>query len=157
MNERSADRNQRLALLSFLCFTVAAALFAARFNPGAWYASLHKPAWTPPGWLFGPVWTLLYGAMALAAWRAWRAPARPQGAMLLFAVQLVLNALWSWIFFGLHQPGLAFAEICTLFVGVAATAWLFSRADRLAGLLLLPYLIWVAFAAALNFALWRLN
>jgi tryptophan-rich sensory protein len=95
--------------------------------------------------------------MAIAAWRAWSSQRLPRGTMLVFSIQLVLNALWSWIFFGLHEPGLAFAELCVLLLGVAATARLFGRADRLAGILLLPYLAWIAFAAALNFALWRLN
>ena len=146
-----------MALTSFCCFTIAAALFGGRFASGTWYASLDKPSWNPPNWLFGPVWTFLYLAMAVAAWRAWRSPALPRGAMLLFTVQLVLNALWSWIFFGMQLPGLAFVEICVLLLGIAATAWLFGKADRLAGILFLPYLAWVGFAAALNFALWRLN
>ena len=157
MPDQTSKLTARLALVSFFCFTIAAALFAARFTPGPWYASLQKPVWNPPNWLFGPVWTLLYASMAVAAWRAWRSPNVPRGAMLLFSVQLVLNALWSWIFFGLHLPGLAFLEICTLLAGIAATTWLFARADRIAGALMLPYLAWVAFAAALNFALWRLN
>lgn len=156
-----ADRADRLtnllALASFLCFSFAAALFAAQFAPGDWYAALRKPSWNPPNWLFGPVWTFLYVAMAVAAWRAWRSPSLPRGSMLVFAVQLVLNALWSWIFFGLHLPGLAFAEICVLLLGVAATTRLFARADRIAAILFLPYLAWIAYAAALNFALWRLN
>ena len=137
-----------LALVSFVCFTIAAAVFAARFPPGTWYASLVKPAWNPPDWVFAPVWGFLYLAMALAAWRTWRSPLMPRGAMLLFAVQLVLSALWSWVFFGLQLPGLAFVEICALLLGIAATVWLFGKADRLAGLLLMPYLTWVAFAAA---------
>lgn len=157
MTETLPSQSSRMALLSFVCFTIAAAVFGARFTPGAWYAALEKPPWNPPSWVFAPVWSLLYLAMAIAAWRAWRSPALPRGAMLLFAVQLVLNALWSWIFFGLQLPALAFAEICVLFFGIAATASLFGRADRLAGILMLPYLAWVGFAAALNFALWRLN
>lgn len=157
MADSSPRRESWMALTSFLCFTIAAAVFGGRFPPGAWYASLDKPPWNPPNWLFGPVWTFLYLAMAIAAWRAWKSPTLPRGAMLMFTVQLVLNALWSWIFFGLQLPGLAFAEICVLFFGIATTAWLFGKADRLAGMLFLPYLAWVGFAAALNFALWRLN
>jgi tryptophan-rich sensory protein len=157
VSESPARSSSREALAAFVCFSIAAASFAARHSPGGWYASLQKPAWNPSDWLFAPIWGLLYVAMATAAWRVWRSPRPPNGALLLFAVQLVLNAIWSWIFFGMQRPGLAFVEICVLLLGVAATTWLFARADRIAGFLMLPYLAWVAFAAALNHAIWRLN
>lgn len=123
------------------------------------YASLERPAWAPPGWLFGPVWTALYALMALAAWLVWRrggwaAQRRP---LTLYLVQLALNALWTPIFFGLRQPGLAFAEIVALLIAIVATLCAFWKASRVAGALLAPYLVWVAFATALSFSLWRMN
>jgi len=141
----------------FLCF--AAAAFGGLFMPGEWYASLKKPTWNPPGWVFGPVWTALYTMMALAAWLVWKrggfaAQRRP---LALFLVQLGLNAAWTPLFFGLHRPGLAFAEIVLLWLAIAATLATFWRVSRAAAWLLAPYLAWVSFAAALNLALWQLN
>lgn len=124
-----------------------------------WYQEIERPSWTPPDGLFGPVWTALYLMMAIALWLVWRekgvrgAPA----AMGAFAVQLVLNTAWSGIFFGLRMPGLAFAELVLLWVAILVTIVLFWRVRPLAGALLLPYIAWVSFAGALNFALWRLN
>jgi translocator protein len=130
------------------------------FQPGAWYDALAKPAWNPPSWVFGPVWTLLYVLMGLAAWLVWdrygwRGPART--ALTLFVVQLAFNGAWSAIFFGLQSPGLAFAEIVVLWSLIVATLLLFWRLRPVAGLLLVPYLLWVSFAAVLNFTIWRLN
>ena len=137
-----------------LCFGSAAV--GARFRPGAWYAGLRKPSWTPPNWLFAPVWTALYAMMAVAAWLVWQEVglARESG---LFLVQLVLNAAWTWLFFGLKRPGLAFADIVALWVAIGATLLAFWTVRPVAGLLLAPYLVWVTFAAGLNAALWRLN
>ena len=119
---------------------------------GGWYRTIAKPAWTPPGWLFGPVWTALYGMMAVAAWRVWRRDGLRESrlACVVFTAQLVLNAAWSWIFFGLHRPGVAFAEILLLWALIVVTAALFSVRDRIAGALMAPYALWVAFAAVLN-------
>lgn len=125
-----------------------------------WYADLVKPAWTPPGWLFGPVWTLLYALMGIAVARVWlrhRSSVEGRRTLGLFAVQLVLNAAWSFLFFGLHSPALGLAEIVVLWAGIAALVAWWWRLERPAALLLAPYLAWVAFAAALNFAIWRLN
>ena len=124
-----------------------------------WYAGLNKPRWTPPNWLFGPVWTILFLAMAFAAWLVWRrAGFTGAGAALgLFFVQLILNALWSYLFFGQHRPDLAFFDIVALWFAILAVTLLFWRLDRVAGALLLPYLAWVSFASCLNFALWKLN
>ena len=145
-----------LALVVSLLLAFGAAALGAQFAPGEWYASLRKPPWNPPGWIFGPVWTLLYAAMAVAAWRVWRAGgARP--ALAAYGVQLVLNAAWSWLFFGLRRPDLAFAEILLLWGAILVTMILFLRKDRPAGLLMAPYLAWVSFAAILNFTLWRMN
>lgn len=141
-------------LLSFL-----AGMIGSQAGPGAWYAGLNKPAWNPPNWVFGPVWTYLYLTMAWAASRVWRKGgwSNQRAPILVYLVQLILNASWSPIFFGLHQPGFAFAEILLLWVAIAGTLVLFLRVDRLAGFLLAPYLAWVSFAAFLNFTLWRLN
>lgn len=146
-----------LALFGFLALVAAAALTGAQFQPGAWYAELAKPSWTPPGWLFGPVWTVLYVAIAVAGWLVWRSDKRLTVPLAFWIAQLVLNAAWSWLFFGLHRPGAALVDIVAMVVLLAAfvaTAWPVSRT---ASLLFVPYLAWVAFATALNAAVWRLN
>ena len=148
-----------LGLLAWLAVCFSAAAVGSRFLPGAWYASLVKPAWNPPSSVFGPVWSVLYTSMAVAAWLVWRREgfARAGPALAAFGAQLVLNALWSFLFFGLHRPGVAFADIVALWVAILVTAALFWRVDWRAGALMVPYLAWVGFAACLNFALWRLN
>jgi translocator protein len=130
------------------------------FAPGEWFEQLAKPEWNPPGWVFGPVWTTLYILMGLAAWLVWeqhgfRGAART--ALGLFIVHLLFNAAWSAIFFGLQAPGLAFAEIVLLWGMILALVVLFWRLRPLAGMLLVPYLAWVTFAAVLNFSIWQLN
>lgn len=145
-------------IVSFvLCFGAAA--IGSQFMPGEWYAGVAKPSWNPPNWIFGPVWSLLYTLMAVAAWRVWRkAGFRGSGqAMAAFGVQLVLNAAWSWLFFGLHRMDLAFVEILALWVAILATVIAFYRIDRTAAWLMAPYLAWVTFASVLNFTLWRMN
>ncbi|UCH33710.1 MAG: tryptophan-rich sensory protein [Armatimonadota bacterium] len=143
-----------------LCFS-AAALGAALGGPGGsnWYERLHKPSWTPPSWAFGPAWTVLYLMMATAAWLVWRR-AGAAGApvpLLLFGLQLVFNAAWTPLFFGLKMPGAAFAEIVALWWLILATLIAFWKTVPAAGILMMPYLAWVSFAAALNFAIWRMN
>lgn len=147
------------AALVSLAAVTAVAMFGAQFTPGAWYAALAKPAWNPPAWVFGPVWTTLYLMMAIAAWRVWRvAGLRPaRDAFLLYFAQLALNACWSMLFFGWRRPDLALAEILVLLVLILATAHQFRCHDRLAAWLLAPYALWVGFAAFLNFTFWRLN
>jgi tryptophan-rich sensory protein len=148
-----------LALVAWLVASFAAAAMGGLFMPGEWYAALQKPSWNPPGWIFGPVWTALYTMMALAAWLVWRQGGwdKQRKPLLLFLVQLALNALWTPLFFGWHRPGVAFAEIVLLWLAIAATIAVFRPVSRTAMLLLVPYLAWVSFAAALNFTLWRLN
>lgn len=158
----SSGRMKPASLLGLVVSLVAAfsaAWFGARFGPGDWYAGLAKPTWNPPNWIFGPVWTLLYTLMAVAAWRVWRkAGFKNAGpALALHAGQLLLNAAWSWLFFGLHRMDLAFAEILVLWAAILATALAFRRHDRVAAWLMAPYLAWVSFAAVLNFTLWRMN
>ena len=148
-----------LALGGWLLLCFAAAALGAFFMPGEWYASLKKPSWNPPAWVFGPVWTALYAMMAAAAWLVWRrggfaSQCRP---LVLFIVQLALNAAWTPLFFGLHWPAVAFVEIMLLWLAISATLVAFLGVSRLAAWLLVPYLAWVSFAAVLNFTLWRLN
>lgn len=144
--------------LSLACCYGAAAIGAA-FPPGEWYLHLQKPAFNPPAWVFGPAWTLLYTLMAFSWWRILRHPEfrKDHLAHGLFLLQLGLNAAWSWLFFGLHRPGWAFAEICLLLLAILATQWRFARHDRLAAGLLVPYALWVTFATVLNATLWRMN
>jgi tryptophan-rich sensory protein len=142
-----------------LCFASAAIGAVASAQAGAFYGQLVRPGWAPPGWLFAPVWTVLYALMGVAAWLAWRAHGFTKGktALALFVVQLGANALWTWIFFAWHQGALAFAEIMLLWCLIVATAASFWRLNVLAAVLLIPYLAWVTFACALTFATWRLN
>lgn len=126
---------------------------------GGWYRTLEKPAWQPPGWVFGPVWTTLYLMMAVAAWLIWK-PVGLSAArfpLVLFFVQLVLNVGWSWIFFGMHRPAGALVELVALWLTIAVTTWAFFRRSSIAGWLMVPYLAWVSFAGVLNFEIWRLN
>jgi tryptophan-rich sensory protein len=145
-----------LSLPGFLLLTFAAAAIGSRFRPDAWYAALRKPAFNPPNRVFAPVWTVLYLLMALAAWRVWTA-AGPAPALALWAVQLVLNAAWPWLFFGRHRIDAALLDIVALLVLIGATTAAFFAVDAWAGILMLPYFGWVAFAAVLNCALWTLN
>ncbi|MBZ6077698.1 TspO/MBR family protein [Microvirga puerhi] len=129
-------------------------------NIPTWYAGLAKPGFTPPNWLFGPVWTLLYALMAYALWRILSLPSDRPGrrtAIAAFFVQLVLNALWSWAFFGAHSPLAGLVVIAALLIAIIATIHAFWPLDRTAAGLLVPYLAWVIYATALNAAIWRLN
>ncbi len=135
-----------------------AAAFASR-SSAEFYALLVKPEWAPPAWLFGPVWSMLYLFMAIAAWRVWRAVGfeRATAPLGLYAVQLGLNALWTWLFFVWHDGPWATAEVLLLWASIAATIVAFRRRDRPAALLLLPYLLWVSFASALTISVWQRN
>ena len=148
-----------IGLLLWLVLSMAAGWVGSQFSPGEWYASLSKPSWNPPGAVFAPVWTFLYILMGIAAWLVWREKgfAGNRTVLLVFVVQLVLNGLWSYLFFGLHNPLAAFIEILVLWLLILITLVLFWRVRSLAGVLLIPYLAWVAFASVLNFTLWRLN
>ena len=145
------------ALLVFVLWVALAAFFGAQFEPGGWYAGLSKPPLTPPNWVFAPVWSLLYLGIAVAGWLVWRTRPGVWMPLTLWGVQLVLNAMWSPLFFGLHRPDLALLEIAVLLFAAAATALVFYRIRRLAGLLFLPYVAWVGFATYLNAGLWLLN
>ncbi|MEZ5951959.1 MAG: TspO/MBR family protein [Planctomycetaceae bacterium] len=124
-----------------------------------WYKTIEKPSWNPPDYVFGPVWTTLFVMMAIAAWMVWKPEGFKAAAMplTLFVVQLGLNVGWSWIFFGMHQPGWAFVEIVILWLAIMATTVAFFRHSKIGGWLMVPYLVWVSFASVLNFTIWRLN
>lgn len=152
---------QWLGLAGWLAFAFAAAAIGAVASVSAktFYAELVRPAWAPPGWLFGPVWTALYALMGVSAWLVWRVRgfAGARTALALFISQLAVNALWSWLFFAWRLGGPAFAEVLLLWCLIVATAVAFRSISALAAVLLLPYLAWVTFASALTFAVWRLN
>ncbi|MEO8036637.1 MAG: TspO/MBR family protein [Acidobacteriota bacterium] len=145
-----------IALVVFIVIVGAAAGAGGLFMPDSWYAGLRKPAFNPPNWIFAPVWTTLYLLMAVAAWLVWRRSGI-DGALLLFIVQLVLNSLWTYFFFGRHAPGLALADIVVLWIAIIGTIFLFAQRSGAAAWMLAPYLAWVSFAALLNFEIWRLN
>ena len=152
---------QLLGLFAWLAvsFVAAAVGAAASIQAASFYGQLAQPDWAPPPSVFGPVWTTLYALMGIAAWLVWRTRGfvAHRSALSLFLGQLVVNALWSWLFFAWHRGALAFADILLLWVLVGATLVSFWRVCRLAGVLLVPYLLWISFAAALNFSVWQLN
>jgi translocator protein len=152
---------QWLTLVGFLVLTFAAAAIGSAFTAqsvNTWYLEISTPPWNPPGWLFAPVWTALYAAMAVAAWLVWRAAGRgARSALFLFGLQLALNVAWSAVFFGMRNPGAGVFVIVALLLAIAATTLVFARISRTAGWLFAPYLAWVAFATALNWSIWRLN
>ncbi|MEO8803179.1 MAG: TspO/MBR family protein [Rudaea sp.] len=131
----------------------------ASIHAADFYSHLAQPTWAPPAWLFGPVWSLLYALMAIAAWLVWRTDAirAVRTALTLYLVQLAANALWSWLFFAWHLGAVAFVDIVLLWVLIVATVIAFWRIRPLTGALLVPYLLWVSFAGVLNYAMWQLN
>jgi benzodiazapine receptor len=145
------------ALGIFVALVALAAFFGAQFEPGLWYEGLQKPPLNPPNWVFGPVWSVLYLAIAVAGWLVWRDEPGSTRPLVLWGGQLVLNAAWSLLFFGLHLSGLALVEIMLLLALLIATTVSLFRVRALAGLLFLPYVAWVCFAAYLNAGLWYLN
>jgi len=156
-------------MVNFLKLVVAVAIpllvaglsgFATAQGVREWYPTLVKPSFNPPSWVFGPVWTLLYLMMGIAAFLVWQKgweSGAVKTALALFAIQLILNGLWSVLFFGMRSPGLAFAEILLLWISIGGTIVLFWRVAPIAGMLLLPYEAWVTFAVVLNGAIWILN
>lgn len=148
-----------LGALGALALTFGAAYIGSRFPVDEWYAALSKPAWNPPNWLFGPVWSVLYLLIALSAWLVWKEKGFQAGILPwgVFLLQLALNAAWSWLFFGLHEMAIAFLEISFLWISILACIILFYSIIPLSGILLVPYFLWVTFAAVLNYTLWQLN
>jgi len=154
-------QKQIAGLVSWLliCFTASAIGAVASIQAKSFYALLAQPYWAPPAWLFGPVWTTLYTLMAIAAWLVWREGGfrTRRRALALFLIQLAFNALWSWVFFTWQLGAAALLNVLILWLLIAATIISFWRVSPLASSLLIPYLIWVGFAAALNYSLWQLN
>ncbi len=148
-----------LVLLLFVFLVFSAAFAGSRFLPGEWYKNLQKPSWTPPDRLFAPVWTILYLMIAVSGWLVWREAGFSAALFpfILYLLQLVLNALWSWLFFGLHKPAAAFVDITILWFSILLLIVLFLQISKPAWILLIPYLVWVTYAATLNYCLWRMN
>jgi benzodiazapine receptor len=158
------SRGNTLGLIGWVALSNAAGLIGAlaTSRAGDFYRTLERPEWGPPSWLFGPVWTLLYVLMGVAAWLVWKAPDAQEArhrrqALALFVAQLVVNALWSWIFFAWREGALAFVEIIVLALMIVATIAAFHRISRRAAWLLIPYLAWVLFATVLTYSIWRRN
>lgn len=145
-----------VTLAVFIALCAATASTGALFAPGLWYEALVKPSWNPPNWLFGPVWSVLYVMISIAAWMLWNARGW-SFALALWLIQLVLNALWSGLFFGLQRPDIAFYEVITLALCVLALVFTSARIRKATLWLLTPYLMWVLFAGYLNFVIWQLN
>lgn len=143
-----------LGLLAWILVAFGPAATAAFVDTGPWYDTLNRPAWTPPSWVFAPVWTLLYLLMGFAAWRVWAIDGfgdrRARPALVLFLAHLIFNAAWTWLFFGLHMLTAAAVEIVVLWAMILILVTLFWKRDRLAGALLLPYFLWVTYAATLS-------
>jgi len=147
------------SLLVFALMVAAVASVGALFGPGPWYEALTKPSWNPPNWLFGPVWAVLYLMIAIAGWQIWRQRShRAIGLVLgLFGLQLLLNAAWSWLFFGLKRIDWALLEIALLWCTIGLLIKVSWNVSRRAAYLLMPYWVWVSFATTLNFSIWLLN
>ena len=153
---------QVVGLVAWLVLCLGASEIGRRFTMpeiSGWYATLEKPIFNPPNWIFGPVWGVLFVLMAVSAWLVWRQFGfkRAPAAMTVFMVQLIANVMWSILFFGMHSPSMAFFWICVLWSLIASTIMLFWKKSPPAGAILLPYLGWVTFAGLLNFWIWRLN
>lgn len=150
---------QIAGLAGWLGLSFAVAWFGSQFEPGSWYSTLDKPPWTPPGWVFGVAWSILYTVMAVAAWLVWRrgglgANRLPLGA---YGIQMLFNALWSWLFFGLHQPGWALLDLVLLLLALTATVVFFWWRSTTAAILLSPYYLWILLAVSLNAWIWGYN
>ena len=148
-----------IGAVGWLVLTFGMAAIGARFLPDEWYRQLNKPSWNPPNSIFAPVWIILYLFMAVAAWLVWRGHGwrAARLALMWFGIQLAFNVLWSFLFFGMQRPGLAFAEIVALWLAIVATCLAFQAKSRTAALMLVPYLAWTSFAVILNYAIWRMN
>ena len=146
-----------LGLLAWILVSFLPSATAAFVDTGPWYDALNRPAWTPPSWVFGPVWTVLYLLMGIAAWRIWLKHGFADRALVLFLVHLILNAAWTWLFFGMHMLGVAAFEIVVLWAMILALVVMFWQRDRLAGALLVPYFLWVTYASTLSIGFAMMN
>lgn len=147
---------QAASLTVFLALVAAAAVTGSQFTPGPWYDTLVKPAWTPPKWLFPVAWTILYVMIAVAGWRIWKAEGLG-AALVVWGIGLALNAAWSWIMFGEKAIGWALVDLVAMWLAIVAFIVLALRVDTTAAYLFAPYLVWVSYAGALNFVIWRAN
>lgn len=145
-----------ISLFVFIGLAVVTAMTGILFQPGEWYKSLDKPSWTPPDWLFGPVWSVLYLMMAVAGWLVWTGLGL-SAALVLWGLQLVLNGMWSWLFFGRRRMDLAFVDVVFLWLSIAGFILVVATSIPVAALLFAPYLLWVTIASALNLSVWRRN
>ena len=161
IKQKNSTSKNTIALIGWLILVYATAAIGAFASANApdFYRELVRPTWAPPGWLFGPVWTVLYAGMGVAAWLVWKQNgfAGARNAITLFVIQLIANALWTWLFFVWHLGAIAFAEIILLWLLIIATIILFKRINKIAAALLVPYLAWVTFASALTYSTWQLN
>ena len=154
-----SKKTEIFGLVCWLLLSAVVAWFGAQFNTDSWYFELNKPSWTPPGWLFGPVWTVLYILMAVSAWLIWKTDGKVFGklSIKIYLAKMMINGLWSFIFFGLHEIGWALADIILLLILLIFVIILFYKENKTAGILLIPYLLWVGFASILNLNIWLLN
>ena len=160
--KRSKTNNILIFIASIVICQMAGIIGSIFTTPAipTWYANINKPTFRPPNWVFAPVWTTLFLLMGIALFLIWRKGLDKKEnriAFSVFIIQLILNTLWSILFFGLESPFAAFIEIIFLWVAILASIILFFRISRLAGALLIPYILWVTFASILNFSIWRLN
>lgn len=148
-----------IGLICWLSLSGVVAWFGAQFNTGDWYEQLRKPTWTPPGWIFGPVWSILYILMAVSAWLIWKTDKKllRKTSLQIYIVKMICNGMWSFLFFGLHEIGWALFDILLLLILIILITILFYRDNKAAGILLIPYAVWVGFATVLNFNIWLLN
>lgn len=158
-NKRHSFGAQLLGLIGWLLLSLGVGWFSSQFEPGSWYEDLNKAPWTPPGWVFGIAWSILYTLMAIAAWLIWRrggfrSNGKPLGA---YGLQMLFNALWTWLFFGMREAGWALLDLALLMVALTATLLLFRRKSLPAGLLLVPYYLWILYALSLNIWIWWYN
>ncbi len=144
------------SLIVFLVLVGAAATTGGLFKPGPWYETLVKPSWTPPNWLFPIAWTVLYTMIAIAGWRVWQAEGLG-AALTVWGIGLVLNMAWSWLMFGRQDIGLALVDLILMWISIVIFIVLAMPIDRTAALLFAPYLVWVSYAGALNFVIWKWN
>ena len=146
-----------ISLLPFIAAVFVTALSGAKYSPGSWYEELNKPSWQPPNWLFPIAWTILFIMIAISGWLVWREVGAITLPLVVYGIQLILNYMWSWLFFGKKRMDLALFEVGLLWLSIVAMIVLFYPISETAALLLLPYLAWVSFAAFLNFTMLRLN
>lgn len=152
-----------IQVIIFILISQTAGIIGSIFTSSSiadWYVNVNKPSFNPPNWIFGPVWITLYTLMGIASYLIWKARKKnlqTKTALIIYAVHLVLNVLWSIIFFGLRNPGMAFVEIIILLIMILATMYWFFKINKTAFYLFVPYLLWVSFASVLNFYIWKLN